>query len=126
MPRPRKCRRVCCLPRVCEFGPSCAETRAETVSMSVEEYEVIRLMDLEGLSQEESAQRMEVARSTVQRIYDEARRKIADSIVNGKRLKIHGGNYRLCEESNPPCRCAGACCAGKTFSREKNETDGQN
>ena len=66
--------------------------------MTVEEYEVIRLIDMEGLMQEECAKRMNVARTTVQRIYAEAR-KIAESLVLGKILKIEGGNYELCEDS---------------------------
>ena len=70
----------------------------------VDEYEAIRLIDLEGLSQEECAQQMEVARSTVSAIYDSARKKIAQSIVGGRRLTIEGGNYRLCSEEERPHR----------------------
>lgn len=78
--------------------------------MTVEEYETIRLIDLEGLTQEECSEIMEVARTTVQRIYNDARRKLADSLVNGAVLKIEGGDYRLCE-SEPYNRCGhGRCC----------------
>ena len=70
---------------------------------SVEEYEVIRLIDLEGLEQEQCAERMDVARSTVQRMYTEAKQKVADSLVNGKILRIEGGDYILCEGDEDPC-----------------------
>lgn len=98
MPRPRKWRRVCCLPDVNRFGPLDSPVGKEHfVIMSVDEYETIRLIDLEGLSQEECSNQMNVARTTVQGIYQEARRKIAQSLVNGKILRIEGGEYKLCD-----------------------------
>ena len=75
--------------------------------MTVDEYETIRLIDLEGYTQEECAAQMNVARSTVQGIYFEARKKLADSLVNGKMLLIEGGEYRLCEGKEEHCRCGG-------------------
>ena len=76
--------------------------------MTVEEYETIRLIDLEGMMQEECAERMNVARTTVQRIYNDARKKLAESLVNGNILKIEGGDYKLCEESESMYGC-GRC-----------------
>lgn len=106
MSRPRKWRRVCCLPESNLFGPLNPETEDhETVTMTVEEYETIRLIDLEGLMQEACAERMDVARTTVQRIYNDARKKIAESLVNGKILKIEGGDYKLCDEEVPMYGC---------------------
>ena len=72
MPRPKKCRRICALPRCSSFGPleGAADGRVE---MAVEEYEAIRLIDLLGCTQEECAAQMGVARSTVQQVYDTAR-----------------------------------------------------
>lgn len=64
--------------------------------MEVDEYETIRLIDLEGLTQEECSEQMNIARTTVQRIYSEARKKLADSLVNGKALRIEGGDYEIC------------------------------
>ncbi len=94
MARPRKWRRVCTLPRVSTFGPVDLSLGVnEIIIMTVEEYESIRLMDLEGLNQEKCAEVMGIARSTIQRIYDDARKKLADSVVNGKILKIEGGDY---------------------------------
>ncbi len=110
MARPRKRRRVCRMPNYRIFGPANANPHSEAIILSVEEYEVIRFIDLEGLEQTECAERMDVARSTVQRMYSEAKRKIADSIVNGKMLRIEGGDYILCEmDGNQciPCKNAG-------------------
>ena len=59
--------------------------------MTLDEYEAIRLLDLENLQQEQAAAQMGVARTTVQLIYNNARRKLADCLVNGKRLVIEGG-----------------------------------
>ncbi|MBZ4664074.1 MAG: putative DNA-binding protein [Caloramator sp.] len=120
MPRPRKYRKVCCLPKVNEFGPLNVKELNNYVIMTVEEYETIRLMDLENLSQEETAERMGVARSTIQRIYEEARRKIADFIVNGKTLKIEGGDYRVCDFNVDNNRCALCRRHGKMFGKEKD------
>ena len=103
MARPRKRRRVCRLPNIKVYGPLDGDIHDEPIILSVEEYEVIRLIDLEGLEQEQCAERMDVARSTVQRMYTEAKQKVADSLVNGKILRIEGGDYILCEGDEDPC-----------------------
>ena len=71
--------------------------------MTVDEYETIRLIDLEGFTQEECAAKMKVARTTVQGIYVEARQKLAESLVNGKVLLIGGGEYQLCDGMGNGC-----------------------
>lgn len=71
--------------------------------MTVDEYEAIRLIDLEGFTQEECAEQMNVARTTVQGIYVTARKKLAESLVSGKVLLIEGGEYRLCEGRGNGC-----------------------
>lgn len=83
--------------------------------MSVDEYEVIRLIDLVSLTQEECAIRMEIARTTVTGIYDNARRKLADALINGKQLMVRGGNYRLCERAGQNC---GGCCCHKSARKQ--------
>ncbi len=71
--------------------------------MTVDEYEAIRLIDLVGFTQEECANQMNVARTTVQGIYMEGRKKLAQSLVNGKILLIEGGEYRLCDGLRNGC-----------------------
>lgn len=104
MARPRKWRRVCSLPDSDRFGPlDSAVDCGNFVAMTIEEYESIRLIDLEGLTQEACVQQMNIARTTVQFMYNEARRKVAESLVNGKVLRIEGGIYRLCDGAEKTC-----------------------
>lgn len=104
MPRPMKWRKVCCLPENSKFGPLNSPADVENhVIMTVDEYETIRLIDLEGFTQEECASHMGVARTTVQGIYNEARKKLAESLVNGKVLLIEGGEYRICDGLGNGC-----------------------
>lgn len=84
----------------------------EPVQMTVDEYETIRLIDLEGLNQEACASQMNVARTTVQGIYTEARRKLALALVDGRTLYIEGGDYRLCDGQ-------GNCCRQKSCQQER-------
>jgi len=65
----------------------------EPVVLLFEEYEAMRLTDYEGLTQEQSAERMNVSRPTFTRIYEKARRSIAKAFVEGKAIFIEGGNY---------------------------------
>ncbi len=67
----------------------------EPVIMTLDEYETIRLIDLMGFTQEQCAAKMQVARTTVQAIYNEARRKLAETLVNERELRIEGGEYEL-------------------------------
>jgi predicted DNA-binding protein (UPF0251 family) len=66
----------------------------ESVVMALDEFEAVRLADLEGLYQEKAAEQMNVSRPTLSRIIDSARRKIADALVHGKALRIEGGAVR--------------------------------
>lgn len=104
IPRPRKWRKVCCLPESNLFGPLNAFiNQEEFITMTVDEYETIRLIDLEGFTQEDCSQQMGIARTTVQGIYTEARKKLAKSLVKGKVLRIEGGDYKLCEGIGETC-----------------------
>ncbi|MFA6308876.1 MAG: DUF134 domain-containing protein [Clostridia bacterium] len=104
MPRPRKWRKVCCMPESNRFGPLNVATAAEKfVVMSIDEYETIRLIDMEGFTQEECAKQMNIARTTVQGMYNDARKKVAESLVNGKILRIEGGDYKLCDGLEDSC-----------------------
>ncbi|NLT58874.1 MAG: DUF134 domain-containing protein [Clostridiales bacterium] len=102
MPRPRKWRRVCMLPHCTRFSPE-GRPPGPPVHLAVDEYEAIRLIDLEGLTQEQCADQMAVARTTVQAMYATARKKLADCIVGGRALVIEGGEYRVCEHREGCC-----------------------
>ena len=95
MPRPPRCRRICGTPQVDTFCPNGCEN-TEPILLTLDEYEVIRLVDLEQQTHEQCAAQMDISRSTVQEIYEVARRKIAACLVHGKSLHITGGNYRIC------------------------------
>ena len=114
MPRPIRCRRIEQMPVFRSFSPDDAEAQ-ETVRMTVDEFEALRLLDGEGLTQEACAERMNVARTTVTAIYDSARKTVADAIVHGKRLLITGGrcefapveiNQPIMEKGNDTMRIA--------------------
>ena len=96
MPRPRRFRRVAFNPSVNYFKP--AGVRIIDLEMSIlgiDEFEAIRLKDYLCLPQEECATKMNVSQPTFHRLIIEARKKIADALVNGKAIKIEGGNYEL-------------------------------
>ena len=97
MPRKQRCRWIGGYPDHWEFSPE-EVSDSEPVIMSLDEFETIRLLDREGMTQEQCAERMGVARTTVTAIYDSARRKIAVALTDGKRLMIRGGNYRLTDQ----------------------------
>lgn len=123
MARPRKWRKVCCLPESNRFGPLNAPINQEHfVTMTIDEYETIRLIDLEGFTQEECANQMNIARTTVQGMYNDARKKIAESLVNGKVLRIEGGDYKLCDSLETSC--GSGCCrryrCGRSFMEDNN------
>ena len=92
MSRPRRCRRICREPAYESFVPQGIPCREEIV-LTLDEYEVIRLVDLEKLTHEQCARQMDISRTTVTEIYESAREKLADSLVHGKILRIAGGNY---------------------------------
>lgn len=105
MPRPKKCRKVCSMPRIREFSTS--DESGKFVTLTVDEYESIRLIDKQHFSQEECAAYMQVARTTAQQIYNNARAKIADALVLGLGIRIEGGDYRLCDGNEHKCDCGG-------------------
>ena len=96
MSRPFKCRRVAFVPGATYFKPAGIPLRfLEENCVSLEEMEAIRLRDLERLEQVECAGKMSISRPTFQRVLASARRKVADSLIGGKALRIEGGNYEL-------------------------------
>ncbi len=96
MSRPQKCRRIGFLPNAQFFKPSGIPLdRLETIDLSMEEAEALRLKDLEGMEQEPASRRMNVSRPTFQRILASARYKVSDAILNGKAVQITGGNVEI-------------------------------
>jgi predicted DNA-binding protein (UPF0251 family) len=93
MPRPIQCRKMVSPPLMKGFKPfGIRKTELENVVLSYDEYETIRLLDYEGLMQEQAAERMNVSRPTLTRIYEKARRTIAKAFIEGKMIVIEGGN----------------------------------
>ncbi len=120
MPRHAKHRSVCGMPRCCRFYSSDKhDINMEPVCMTVEEYETIRLIDYVGSTQEECAKQMNVARTTVQRIYNDARRKLSVFLVQGTELQIAGGSYELCNRQH--CDCQRKMCKCKNHLMERED-----
>ena len=104
------------MPGCRRFGPSEPDAERPCVRMTLDEYEAVRLIDLEGLTQEDCAARMDVARTTAQAVYNSARVKLARCLVEGCELHIEGGNCVLCDGNAPCCgHCHRGCC------RDQNE-----
>ncbi len=104
MPRPFRFRRVCCRPDSNYFKPKGIPVDVlEEVNLTMDELESIRLADLKGMYQEEAAGKMNVSRQTLGNILASAHKKIADCIVNGKMIKIQGGNIELLKERSFNC-----------------------
>ena len=96
MPRPIKCRRVAQIPGTVYFKPAGIPLRElDEVVVTVDEIEAIRLKDIEGLEQEQGAEKMNISRPTFQRMLTSARGKIADALINGKAIRIDGGNVEM-------------------------------
>ena len=81
--------------------------KSTPIVLTVDEYETIRLLDKKGYSQEQCAASMQVARTTVQRIYEIARKKIADALIDGYLLKIEGGDFKICDGQSSNCGLGG-------------------
>lgn len=123
MARPIRCRRICFEPKYDSFAP-CGAENMEQVLLTVDEFETIRLIDYEKKTHEQCARQMGISRTTVTEMYEKARTKIADCIVNGRMLCISGGNYALCDGS--AWRCCGKKCdraeyAAKTAGKRKED-----
>jgi predicted DNA-binding protein (UPF0251 family) len=98
MGRPKHCRRVGFLPDTKYFKPrGIPLSELEEVILTVDECEAIRLADLEGLYQEQAAEKMAVSRQTFGRIVESAHKKVAEALVKGKALKIEGGEIDMSE-----------------------------
>lgn len=102
MPRPKCHRNICGMPDKNYFKPRGIPTvDLEEIVLNLDEFEAIRLADYEQLYQEEAAVKMNISRQTFGRIIEAAHKKIADVLLNGKALKIEGGEIALDEKK--PC-----------------------
>ena len=106
------------MPERCGFGPVASAAVQEqmnenTVEMTLDEYETIRLIDLLDYTQEECAAQMGVARTTVQSVYNEARKKLALVLTEGRYLSIRGGSYVICPK--------GEGCPGRSCCRRQKQ-----
>ena len=96
MVRPIKCRLVAAEPNIDYFKPrGIPLIELEEVVLQLDEFEALRLADLEGLYQEEACQQMQVSRATFGNILTGARQKVSDAIINGKAIRIEGGVYNM-------------------------------
>jgi len=99
MARPKCCRRVAGEPPCQIFKPAGIPASAlEVVVLSVDEFEAIRLADLDGLYHDKAAERMKVSRQTFGRIIEAARHKVAEALVKGLALRIEGGEIEMAEK----------------------------
>ena len=128
MARPKKERVICSMPTIRRF---CADTTPEEacVILTLDEYEVVRLHDLERFEQAAVASQMLISRPTVAALLGSAHQKIADALVNGKTLEIRGGNCRVCEigaacpkergegecDKRHACKASCRSCCGNNF-----------
>lgn len=98
MARPLRCRRVWSIPEFTYFKPAGIRMKElDEVVLTVDEFEAIRLKDLDGLEQEQVAEKMNISQPTLHRLLLSARKKISEAIVKGKAIKIEGGTYVLSE-----------------------------
>lgn len=118
MPRPIKKRHICCAPMYDSFGPLNSPACGK-ILLTLDEYEAIRLIDLEKVTQQQCAQQMQVSRTTVQGIYDMARQKVAEAIIYGRQIYIAGGDYVLCPQyGTQQCGRGSRCSCSHLFSRQ--------
>jgi len=96
MPRPKKKRTIRFNPDVDYFKPrGVAISDLETVDVTLEELEALRLVDVESMRQTEAAEKMEVSQSTLHRVLSEGRKKIAEALTEGKAIHVRGGDYKM-------------------------------
>lgn len=94
--RPKKTRWIKCIPAESCFKPQCRPlSELKDVYLTLDEFEAVRLADLEGLKQVDAAKRLKISRPTFSRIISSARSKIADGLVNIKTIRIEGGCCKI-------------------------------
>jgi len=105
MPRNKKFRRIGYLSSLKHFAPLKNEINIEDVNpnslviLSNEEFETVRLIDYKGYTQVECSKSMNIARTTVQQLYTDARYKLSLMLLEGKSLYIEGGDVELVDDN---------------------------
>ena len=120
MARPIKCRKVEFFPGTTYFMPSGKEKQeVKEIKLKIEELEAMRLKDIEGLTQQECADEMEISRQTFQNIIDSGRKKVALALTEGLAINIKGGNFAFsfCEIKCKSCNKT----YGINYIKDKNE-----
>jgi predicted DNA-binding protein (UPF0251 family) len=96
VPIPFCCRRIAGRPAASIFKPIGVRViELDEIVMTLDEFEAMRLADLDGFYQEQAAEQMNISRTTFSRIIDAAHRKIADALVHVKALRIEGGPVQM-------------------------------
>ncbi len=96
MVRPRRIRRIFFQPDVTYFKPAgIPMNNLQETILSFDELEAIRLIDSEGMEQSKAGKKMKISQSTLSRLLKTARKKLADAIITGRAIKIHGGNFKM-------------------------------
>lgn len=93
--RPTKQRFIKNEPVIRQFSPRGKAGRPNETDLKYEEFEALRLADFIGLKQKEAAEHMQVSQQTFSRVLIKARRSLADALILGKIIRVHGGNYSL-------------------------------
>lgn len=113
MTRPNKTKRIGKLPKHSYFEGYNKDLK---ITLSLEEFETIRLIDYLGLSQQECSSKMEIGRTTVVALYNNARKKIARYLLEGSSLEINGGHYHLeNQKGDIYMKIAVTCVNGQVF-----------
>ncbi len=114
MVKPRKKRNVLYPPKALYFKPQGRQpSNQPDVILTIDEYEAIRLADHRKLKQEEAAKKMNISRPTFTRLIESARNKIAQAIVNGRPIRIEGGDF-IFLKNRIKCRSCGYVWESKT------------
>ena len=99
MPRPCCLRHIEINPFAVYFKPAGIPVHMlEEVVLTLDELESLRLADLNGLYQEQAAEKMKISRPTFSRVIEQARRKVADALIHGKALRLEGGAVKITGE----------------------------
>lgn len=124
MARPKQNRQISAAPKATYFKPrGIPLINLEETRLSVEELEAVRLADLEGLPAAEACRLMGVSRHTFGRVLSSARRTIAEALVNGKALRIEGGNWVFADQSPTHCRAQDKTRRSRSGSGQEEETE---